>query len=250
MELIDQYLQHSTRAIEQVAKTQTGNIQKAAALVADAIAQDRLINVFGTGGHSNIGAEEMFWRAGGLAAVNAMLDPGINLAFGARRSSGVERTTGYAKVVLDYYGLKEGDVLILVNAYGINCVTIDTALECRKRGIKVIGVTSAACSDPVPADHPARHPSGKNLPEVVDVHVDTQVPLGDAVIDVPGSAQKVGPVSTMLNAFALNSIVITAVDMLAKRGIEPPVWRSGNIPGGDEANQKYFEKYAFRAKHL
>ncbi|HZK67898.1 MAG TPA: SIS domain-containing protein [Chloroflexota bacterium] len=250
MGLIDSYFEHACQAMDQIRKTQGDSILRAAELMADVIEKDGVVYVFGTGGHSNIGAEEMFWRAGGLASVSAILDPGINLAFGAQRSSLVERTPGYARAVLDSYGLKAGDVMIVVNAYGINSVTIDTALECRQRGVKVIGVTSAASSDPVPPDHASRHPSKKNLHEIVDVHVDTQVPFGDAVVEVEGSPQKVGPLSTILNAFAINSMVITTADLLAKRGYEPPVWRSGNIPGGIEAGKKLMEKYAPKARLL
>ena len=42
---------------------------EAAAAVADRIAEDRLIYVIGPGGHSQIGAEEVFSRAGGLACI-------------------------------------------------------------------------------------------------------------------------------------------------------------------------------------
>jgi len=250
MKLIDDYFDRACEAMDQIRKTQGDSIQRAAELMASVIEKDGVVYVFGSGGHSNIGAEEMFWRAGGLAAISAILDPGINLAFGAQRSSLIERTPGYAKAVLDSYGLKPGDVLILVNAYGINSLTIDTALECRERGVKVIGITSAASSDPVPPDHAARHPSKKNLHDLVDVHVDTQVPFGDAVIGVEGCPQKVGPLSTILNAFAINCIVIATVELLARRGYEPPVWRSGNIPGGIEAGRKLIEKYAPKVRLL
>ena len=40
------------------------NIQKAAEIMARSLIKDKLIHAIGTGGHSNMGAEEMFWRAG------------------------------------------------------------------------------------------------------------------------------------------------------------------------------------------
>jgi uncharacterized phosphosugar-binding protein len=40
------------------------------------------------------------------------------------------------------------------------------------------------------------------------------------------------------------------VEELVKRGIEPPVWMSANLPGGDEANQKHFDKHLQRVKFL
>ena len=44
----------------------------------------------------------------------------------------MERVVGYAPKVPRYYGVNPGDLLIAVNAYGINPVTIDTALECKR----------------------------------------------------------------------------------------------------------------------
>ena len=63
-------------------------------------------------------------------------------------------------------------------------------------------------------------------------------------------SEKVGPVSTMVNAYALNSIMLEAIAELARRGIEPPVWRSSNSPGGDEANVAVTERYRHRVPNL
>ena len=63
-------------------------------------------------------------------------------------------------------------------------------------------------------------------------------------------SEKVGPVSTMVNAYAMNSIMLEAVGELARRGIEPPVWRSSNSPGGDEANVAVMARYKNRIRGL
>lgn len=51
--------------LEQVNATQEEHIKKAASLMADAIAEDRLISVYGGGGHTTLPVGEMFFRAGG-----------------------------------------------------------------------------------------------------------------------------------------------------------------------------------------
>ena len=51
-------------------------IEKAADAVAGSLARDQLLHVIGPGGHSSMAAEEVLWRAGGLAPVNAILDAG------------------------------------------------------------------------------------------------------------------------------------------------------------------------------
>jgi uncharacterized phosphosugar-binding protein len=106
------------------------SINKAATLMSQVIMRDELIHVIGTGGHSNIGTYELFMRAGGLAAVNGILDPGTLLSSGGLRSTRIERTPGYAAAVLDSFDVK-GGVLVIINAYGINAMTIDSALEAK-----------------------------------------------------------------------------------------------------------------------
>ena len=61
-------------------------IQKAAKVITDAYEAGRMVHVIGPGGHSNLGVEEILWRAGGLAIWDAILDPGTNLIHGAKRS--------------------------------------------------------------------------------------------------------------------------------------------------------------------
>ncbi len=228
--------------LETIEREEKTNIDKAAELMAETIKDGKLIHAIGPGGHSNIGALEMFCRAGGLVCVNAILDPGTMSNFGARRSCVIERTPGYGIAVLEAYNVVDG-ILIIVNAYGINSMTIDVALEARRRGLPTIGVTSREFSEGIPSDHPARHPSRKNLCDNVDIHVDCHMPYGDAVVAFEGLKPKVGPVSTIVNAFAIHLMVIRTAERLLAEGIMPPILASANIPGGDEYNSKLREKY-------
>ncbi|SKA13187.1 sugar isomerase domain-containing protein [Consotaella salsifontis] len=227
-------------------------IEAAAEAVADAIRRDQLIHVIGPGGHSSMAAEEVLWRAGGLAPINAILDAGFNLIHGAKRSNIIERTPGYAAKVLDSYrvGRTPGEIIVIVNAYGVNSMCIDVALEARARGMASIGITSHSFADSLPADHPARHPSGKVLYREVDHFLDCRLPLGDAVMEIDGVAEKTGPTSTFCNAFTINLLMIETVKRLAATGMTPPLWRSANMPGGDEANRALEEKFIPRVRHL
>ena len=165
------------------------------------------------------------------------------LSSGALKSMQTERLPGYGSIVVNDYGIGEGDLLVVVNAYGINSATIDAALTARKNGARVIGVSSVEHASTCPADHPARHPSKKNLHDIVDCHVDCKVKLGDATIELEGFEQKIGALSTYANAYVMNSIVVEAINILVNRGINPPVWRSGNCPGGDEWNNRFLERF-------
>lgn len=234
---------------DQVLETESESLNKAAELMCKAVIDDKLIHVFGPGGHSNIGAYEMFWRAGGLVPVNAILDAGTAVIHGAKRSNKIERLPGYSQAVFDIYDIHDG-VIIIVNAYGINSMTIDAALEAKKRGVPSIGVTATGFAEKVPKDHPARHPSGKNLHEIVDVFVDNHMPYGDAVVEFEGMEQKVAPTSTLANCFAVNLLLIETVRLLRENNVDPPLWTSANLPGGDEKNKKFEDKYKYRIKHL
>lgn len=248
--LAAEYLGTVTTLLESIRAQEQGAVTEASGLLADHIAQDRLVHVYGPGGHSNLASQEVFFRAGGLMHVSAILDEGTLLSSGALRSMAIERTPGYGRIVIDDHLLGEGDLLILVNAYGINSALIDAALTAKERGCTLIGVSSRIHADSTAPDHPARHPSQQNLHDVVDLHIDTKVPVGDAVIDIDGVAEPTGAVSTFANAYAMNWLMMSTVAALAERGIDPPIWRSGNAPGGDEANARFLRRFRGRVKSL
>lgn len=244
---------HSTvRGILDAIASENDQLEPAAKAIAKEIASGGVIHVIGPGGHSNMGAEEVLWRAGGLAPMNAILDAGTNLIHGAKRSNYIERTPGYARQVLDAYqvGRRPGEVIVIVNAYGINAMTIDTVEEAKRRNMVSIAVTSRGFADTVPAGHPARHPSGKNLYQEADFFIDCHLPLGDAVVPVEGIEQKAGPTATLCNVFAINLLLIESVRQLTRMGVRPPLWMSANLPGGDESNRALEEEYRSRIRHL
>lgn len=248
--LLRDYRQHITGLLEQIENEEYEALQAAAVLIADHVAEDRLVHVYGPGGHSNLAAQEVFFRAGGLVNANAILDGGTLLSGGALRSMAMERTPGYGSLVIEDNRIGDGDLLILVNAYGINAALIDAALTAKRRGATLIGVSSRQHAESTAADHPARHPAGHNLHDLVDVHVDTRVPVGDAVLRLPDVTERVGAISTFANAYAMNCLMVTATAMAADRGVEPTIWRSGNAPNGDERNRVFLDRFRGRVRWL
>jgi len=245
MDVIEEFFKKVVELLEEVKKDQKNKIEEAAKLVKEALKADKLIHIYGCG-HSQILAQEVFYRAGGLVPIDAMLDLGTSLYTGALKSTSAERLPGYEKLLLDYYDIKEGDVLIIVSNSGRNPVPVGLAIEAKKRGAKVIALTSVEFS----SKFKSRHPSGKRLFEVADLVIDNKVPPGDAVLDVPGIRTKVAPVSTIINSAILHSMLSLAAKMLADEGVEPPVWMSANVEGGDEFNRRYIAKYKYRIKAL
>lgn len=227
-------------------------IRSAAGVMAESIAREQPVHVIGPGGHSNMAVEEVFWRAGGFAAINAILDAGTNLIHGGTRSMAIERTPGYGIKVLDAYrvGREPGEVIIIANAYGVNSMCIDIVEEAKRRQMITIGITSRSYADALPKDHPARSPSGKNLYQELDYFLNNYLPYGDAIVEVEGTDKKTGPTSTFCNVFTINLLMIETAKVLVSMGVEPPLLVSGNLPGGDEANKKLIDKYIPLVKHL
>lgn len=248
--VMDVYYDEIFKIINEIRETERENILKAARMVADQVKADKLVYVFGPGGHSNLAAMEIFFRAGGLLHISAIINQETMLSAGALKSMQVERLPGYGKIIVEDYGIGEGDLLWVVNAYGINSATIDAALTAKAKGAKVIGVSSVEHASTCPADHPARHPSKQNLHDIVDCNVDCKVKMGDAVLKIDGVSQKIGALSTFANAYAMNCIVIEAINMLANEGIEPPIWKSGNCPGGDEWNNRFIDRFKDKVRCL
>ena len=249
-ELCDTYFSKVSNLLKLIHEEEKDNIELASKKLAEQIMKDNLIHIFGPGGHSNLATQEVFFRAGGLMHVNAILDEGTLLSNGALRSMAIERTPGYGRIVIENQNLGSEDLLVLVNAYGINTALIDAALTARKKGVFLVGISSFSHAEETKPDHPARHPSKQNLHDLVDICIDTKVPIGDAVLEVPGVSEKISAVSTFANAFSLNCLVIRTIANLATMGKDPPIWRSGNAPGGDEANSRFLAKFKERVKTL
>jgi uncharacterized phosphosugar-binding protein len=219
-------------------------IEVAAQMMADCIAGDGIVHVFGSG-HSHMMAEEVFHRAGGLFAFNAMLD--VNLtSFGTLKAGMVERTEGYARVILASFDVRSGEVVVVVSNSGINPVPIELAIEAGKLGAKTIAITSAASY----ASARSRHSSGKKLVDVCDLTVDSRVPAGDAILAFDGLDAPVAASSTALGAALMNAIVAQTVELMLAAGKQPPVIVSMNVPGGDERNRELTERYRPRLRLL
>lgn len=238
------YLDTTITKLQRVKETQLEAIQEAADMIADCIAAGGLLHVFGCG-HSQILAEEIFYRAGGLVPINAMLELPLSLQE-ASKSTFFERLEGYARVIFDNYQTSPREVIIIISTSGRNAVPVEMAMAAKERGLKVISLTSLAYSQGVDS----RHPSGKKLYELADIVLDNGAILGDAAIEVAGVPYKVGPTSAVVGIAILWALVIEVVNMLVERGVEPPVWLAANVPGGDDVVAEYMREYRHRIKHL
>jgi len=243
------YLESVISLLQKIETEQIDNLKRAGSLMADAIEKDRLISVYGGGGHTTLVMGEMFFRAGGLANINPIMETGLSVFNQAIKYLHLERCVNYGRSIMKYYSLQKGDLLIAFHNIGINAATIDAVMEAKDQGAVIIAVSSSFWQA-VPDDHPIRHPSKKNLFDFADVCLDDYNPVGDAVVNVPGFASPIAPVSNLADFYIAHRLEIECVKACVARGIEAPIWRSANTPEGDAFNAQYLEKYNPRIKSL
>lgn len=237
------YREYSRRmydVLEDMFTTQGEKIEHVAGWMADSIADGGVVHLFGSG-HSHLVAEEVFHRAGSLMPLNPMLD--INLTFlGSVNATLLERTPGYARVVIGSHDIREGEVVIVISNSGVNPVPIEAVLEAQARGARTVAITSDAHY----AEAPSRHASGQRLADVADITLDTCVPWGDALVNLPGVDQPVGGISSIAGLSLITAVVVETTLQLLDRGIDPPVIPTMNLPGGDEKIASLIETYGNR----
>ena len=229
MNSVDAYYAKIQITFEAILETERDAIETAATWLSDTLQRDGLLFVTGTG-HSHMIAEEVFYRAGGLAAVYPLLEPSLMLHEGAIKSSSVERLHGLATIALEDTGISSSDLLVVASNSGRNAFPIEAAVTAKERGCRTIALTSLAHSRAVTS----RHGSGKRLFEITDLTIDNCVPYGDASVDIPGLSNMVGPLSTLASVFIINTIVVRAVELAVLAGITPDLFVSANVENQED----------------
>ena len=242
--LLDQYADKLISVIGDIRDTQRESILAAAKLAADTICNDGIIYVFGSG-HSHLLAEEVFYRAGGLACVAPILTEPLMLHESAVNSSTLEKTFGLASTLLTEYDFGPHDLLIVISNSGVNAVPVEFAVEAKEKGLKVIGISSGACGT-----IPPRNKYDLHLSQAADLSIDNRVPYGDACLQPEGLETKMTPVSTVAGSYILHSILSEAVQLAVNAGVDVPIYTSANIPGGSQKNQALLERYMPRIRCL
>jgi uncharacterized phosphosugar-binding protein/N-acetylglucosamine kinase-like BadF-type ATPase len=232
------YLLSAQELLGRVAITQRESVAACVKLFTDALASGKMIHTFGTG-HSHLLAEEIFYRAGGLAAIYPILDERLMLHKEVVKGSQNERLSGLAQELVDKHPIASGDVVIVISNSGGNQVTIDLVKLAQSLGAKVIAVTSINHA----TSKSARSSAAEKIHQLADVVLDNSGVVGDASVRVAGSPMSAGPTSTVIGGALLQSVVVGTVAECLKRGIKPEIFLSSNLAGGDENNAAIFDKY-------
>lgn len=240
---IEQIFKEINVIVANIQQTQFHKIKYAASILSESLFAGGIIHVFGAG-HSRAFGMEMCGRAGGLAPMKliglediAALDSeqSINLVE-------LERDPQTAHRLLELHEIQKEDSIIIVSNSGINSAPVELAMECKRRGIAVITVTSMAHSSKMES----RHPSGKKLCDITEIIIDNCCPYGDVLLDIPNLPVKTGSASSIAGAIIAQSLTVEIIAKYIDTGRIPPVFISANVSGGDEHNYSILEAYKHR----
>jgi uncharacterized phosphosugar-binding protein len=235
--------------LERLADREAERIAVASAWCADAIAAGGLVHLFGTG-HSRIAVEEMFPRYGSYPGFNPIVELSMTFhtqivgANGQRQAMFIERVEGLAEAILANFSFRPTDVMIVFSVGGVTAVPIEMADGAKRRGLRVISVTSV--------DHSraseTRDPGGRRLLDVADLVIDLGTPVGDALITLDGLGAPVGPSSSVAAVTVVNEIKVQTAELLVERGVMPPVLTAAVVAGPERSAALFDAAYGEHAR--
>ncbi len=243
-EKIEQYFENIDSLISEINETQKGVIKQSAELITESIKNDGVVQVFGTG-HSTLLAQELFFRAGSLAPINFVLDVSVAGTVSKLKSSKMERVEGVGEILFEHARPEPNDVFIVISNSGRNAVPIELAQKASEEEFPVIVLTSTEYS----LNQPSRHSSGKRLMDFGNVVIDNCGKVGDVSVKFPEMDQGVAATSTIAGSYILNAIVVQVTSNMLDEGMEPPIFKSGNLNGGMAFNEKLMDKYRDRIQN-
>lgn len=227
--------------ITQAVNTQQEKLNLVSQRLAEGVANEGILHVLGSG-HSHMIAEELFYRAGGPVFINPILDTGLMLHNGTKKSTRLERLPGYARAILEDVDFREHDSFLVISNSGRNFVPIDAAYYAKEKGIFTLSLSSFAHSQSMES----RHTSGKKLYEITDIALDNCGEIGDAQMEIEGLDERYGPTSSAVGIVLVQTLISMTIEALVEKGVNPSLIRSANLDGSDEQNQEHMQKYINR----
>lgn len=220
------YLSALGQRIESLVDRQGSAFSEAAACLEEVIADDGILHTFGCG-HSALAAAEVCYRAGGLAGVNFLgLLPGTT---GWVQATSAENKAFLANSVVSRGRVASKDMVAVVSHSGESPLVLAVVDSARSSASFVLAVT---------------RDRDTSLAKKADLALCTGATADDCALDC--THLRVGPLSTVLSAIALNTLITSVVESLVQRGKVPRVLESIHSYGGVERNQEALAKFVHR----
>lgn len=236
-----EFLNHLQPKLTSLIDANQKALTQATELFSQAIINDKMIQVLGTG-HSHMIGLEGFIRAGGLGNVNAILDSVVLTNDGALRSSAMEKLPGIAQVLWDNQNIAAGDIIMVNSNSGRNALPIEFALIAKQKGHSVISITSVEQS----SKYESRHDSKLKLMDIADIVIDNHVPSGDGLCQINGNIT--GAFSSIAGMVIMNTLVVEAQKKALELGTTPLIFSSQNVDGFN--NDRVYDHFATRLKSM
>jgi uncharacterized phosphosugar-binding protein len=189
--------------------------------------------------------EEMYPRHGSYPGFHPIVELSLTFhnqvigANGQRQAMFIEHVEGLAEVILRNFVIKEPDSFLIFSNSGVNEVVVDMGLEAKKLGLPLMVVVSV---DHCKASAP-KHSSGKKLIDIADVVLDNCTPAGDAMVEIDGLEDPVGPGSTIGAAAVTNALKSSIAEKLTLLGKPPLVLTSSYFIGAEASKKRFDESY-------
>jgi uncharacterized phosphosugar-binding protein len=240
------YLDALAPILAKVGRQVDGPVRAAADLVVASLRAGGVVQAFGTG-HSEALAMELTGRAGGLVPTNRISLRDV-VVFGGEPPAvlcdeHLERDPSIAHRLYDLARPSAADVFVIGSNSGVNGSIVEFARLVKGHGHRLLAITSFAHTAAVDS----RHRSGAKLIDHADVALDNGAPYGDAVLPLPDGGT-VCAVSSVTGALLVQLVCAEVSRRLLDAGEAPPVYRSANVPGGDDHNSVLEDRYAGRIR--
>ncbi|USK55941.1 SIS domain-containing protein [Cytobacillus solani] len=230
------YFTEIQRLLSIVSEQEQRQIESASKIIAECFQNGGILQLFGCG-HSHLLAQDTYYRAGGLVPIRPITIEPLMLHYGALTSSKNEKDPAFIKNHLETFEFKKKDVLIVISTSGCNPVPIDVALLGKEAGITVISLQSLEYKEQL-----TRNESGYRLEEVVDLVLNTHIPVGDGILSLQGV--QYGPASTVIGSAILHALFSQVIESLDMDRL--PVFQSANLSANQSANLALIDQYKDR----
>ncbi len=136
--------------------------------------------------------------------------------------------------------------MVVFSASGTSAVPVEMARGARRRGVRVIAVTSVEqtmSGEPDPV-------VGSRLIDEADLVIDLCTPHADALVTIDGLDTPVGPGSTITAVAIVNSIKVRTAQLLTERGAMPPVITRASVVGTERSRSLFEAAYEEHARRI